>query len=181
MKILAMGGGENGRPGKPYEIKMFDEEIVKMTGRKNPNFLFIAFTQKSAESAETYAAVAVSKVSPLPEPDYVANPKAKPPVPANPAVDWIEGKQLYYTVYYQGELTFSGVNVAALPLEKLMENNFTEAEAGALSYDLFNAGITPIEVKVLDAKGKVVSSKLSIRKSTDIDVRFDSVDGINVT
>lgn len=54
MKILAMGGGENGRPGKPYEIKEFDEEIVKMTGRKNPNFLFISFTQKSAEGAEDY-------------------------------------------------------------------------------------------------------------------------------
>ena len=44
MKIVAMGGGENGRPGKPYEIKVFDEEIVKMTGKKSPNFLFIAFT-----------------------------------------------------------------------------------------------------------------------------------------
>lgn len=54
MRILAMGGGENGRPGKPYEIKKFDEEIVKMTGKKNPNFLFIAFTQKSVDSAEDY-------------------------------------------------------------------------------------------------------------------------------
>ena len=49
-----MGGGENGRPGKPYEIKIFDEEIVKMTGKKNPDLLFIAFTQKSAEGAENY-------------------------------------------------------------------------------------------------------------------------------
>lgn len=54
MNILAMGGGENGRPGKPYEIKVFDEEIVKMTGKKNPNLLFISFTQKSAEGAENY-------------------------------------------------------------------------------------------------------------------------------
>lgn len=54
MRILAMGGGENGRPGTLYEIKKFDEEIVKMTGKKNPNFLFIAFTQKSAEGAESY-------------------------------------------------------------------------------------------------------------------------------
>lgn len=54
MKILAIGGGENGRPGKPYEIKMFDEEIVKMTGKQTPNLLFIAFTQASAESAENY-------------------------------------------------------------------------------------------------------------------------------
>lgn len=54
MRILAMGGGENGRPGKPYEIKKFDEEIVKMTGKTNPTFLFIAFTQKSVDDAENY-------------------------------------------------------------------------------------------------------------------------------
>ncbi len=54
MNILAIGGGENGRPGKPYEIKQFDEEIVRMTGKKTPNLLFIAFTQKSAEGAESY-------------------------------------------------------------------------------------------------------------------------------
>jgi dipeptidase E len=54
MKIVAIGGGENGRPGKPYEIKKFDEEIVKMTNLSNPNFLFIAFTQSSAEGAEDY-------------------------------------------------------------------------------------------------------------------------------
>ena len=54
MNILAMGGGENGRPGKPYEVKLFDEEIVRMTGKKHPNLLFIAFTQKSAEGAESY-------------------------------------------------------------------------------------------------------------------------------
>lgn len=54
MKIVAIGGGENGRPGKPYEVKKFDEEIVKMTNLSNPNFLFIAFTQSSAEGAEDY-------------------------------------------------------------------------------------------------------------------------------
>ncbi len=54
MKILAMGGGENGRPGKPYEIKCFDEEIVRMTEKKNPNLLFVSFTQKSPDGAENY-------------------------------------------------------------------------------------------------------------------------------
>ena len=54
MNILAIGGGENGRPGTPYEIKSFDEEIVRMTGKEHPNLLFIAFTQKSAEGAESY-------------------------------------------------------------------------------------------------------------------------------
>ena len=54
MKILAIGGGENGRPGKPYEIKKFDEEIVKMSEKQNPNFLFIAFTQNDPKGAEDY-------------------------------------------------------------------------------------------------------------------------------
>ena len=54
MKILAMGGGENGRPGKPYEVKRFDEKVVELTGKESPNLLFIAFTQKSAEGAENY-------------------------------------------------------------------------------------------------------------------------------
>ena len=65
MKIVAMGGGENGRPGKPYEIKVFDEEIVKMTGKKSPNFLFIAFTQKNIEGAEMYYGVISKNFSDL--------------------------------------------------------------------------------------------------------------------
>ena len=65
MNILAIGGGENGRPGKPYEIKQFDEEIVRMTGKKNPNLLFVAFTQKSAEGAESYYEVIKKNFSDL--------------------------------------------------------------------------------------------------------------------
>lgn len=45
-KIVAIGGGENGRvdeTGKvyPYDTKSIDKEIVNLTGKKNPNFLFI--------------------------------------------------------------------------------------------------------------------------------------------
>ena len=58
MKIVAMGGGENGRPGKPYEVKKFDEKVVEMTGKESSNLLFIAFTQKSAEGAEMIKALA---------------------------------------------------------------------------------------------------------------------------
>ena len=57
MKIIAMGGGENGRPGTSYEIKMLDERVVKLTDKQFPNLLFIAFTQKSAENAESYYSV----------------------------------------------------------------------------------------------------------------------------
>lgn len=133
---------------------------------------------KTLRSKETFAAVAVSKVSPLPEPDYVANPKAKPPVAAAPVVNWIEGKQLYYTVYYQDTLDFVGLSIAGLPVENLSGNNFAMAEAGALPLDLFSAGVSSVELKVSNVKAKITSSKFSIKKEAIVSVDFDSVDGI---
>ena len=49
-KIVAIGGGENGRINskgvqKPYETKEIDEEIVKLSGKEKPNFLFMAHSQ----------------------------------------------------------------------------------------------------------------------------------------
>ena len=40
-KIVAIGGGENGRGEHPYETGPFDREIVRLTGKDDPNFLFI--------------------------------------------------------------------------------------------------------------------------------------------
>lgn len=59
MKIVAIGGGENGRlksdgTRAPYDIKVFDEEIVKLTSKINPNYLFIGFTQAELDSADFY-------------------------------------------------------------------------------------------------------------------------------
>ena len=46
-KIVAIGGGENGRiksngTYSPYETKQIDMEIINITGKKHPNFLFLA-------------------------------------------------------------------------------------------------------------------------------------------
>lgn len=46
-KIVAIGGGENGRILENgyqtmYETQIMDEEIIRLTDQKNPNFLFIA-------------------------------------------------------------------------------------------------------------------------------------------
>ncbi len=54
MKIVAIGGGENGRPGTEYEIKVFDEEIVRLTNKSNPNYLFIGFAQSNSERQQSY-------------------------------------------------------------------------------------------------------------------------------
>jgi len=55
MKIVAIGGGENGRPGHVYETKEIDEEIVKMAGKKNPALLFIGFASGSISYGEVMA------------------------------------------------------------------------------------------------------------------------------
>lgn len=62
-KIIAIGGGENGRKGYPYETKEIDEEIVKQTNLKNPQFLFIGFA--SGKFEESYFNVMSSIYSEL--------------------------------------------------------------------------------------------------------------------
>lgn len=58
--IVAIGGGENGRVlsnGKKtiYDTKIIDEEIVALTNKKNPNFLFIAHAMSfSLDIEENY-------------------------------------------------------------------------------------------------------------------------------
>lgn len=49
-KIVAIGGGENGRVGsggekKPYETFEIDQEIVKLSGKDKPHFLLLAHSQ----------------------------------------------------------------------------------------------------------------------------------------
>ncbi|MCL2621764.1 MAG: Type 1 glutamine amidotransferase-like domain-containing protein [Firmicutes bacterium] len=55
MKIVAIGGGENGREGYPYEIKEIDEEIVRLADKSHPNYLFIGFA--SGQWADSYFSV----------------------------------------------------------------------------------------------------------------------------
>ena len=58
-KIVAIGGGFNGRlkddgTYDPYETGPMDQEIIRITGKKNPNFLFIAHSQEKEEIQEQY-------------------------------------------------------------------------------------------------------------------------------
>lgn len=50
VKIIAIGGGENGRMGTLYETGSIDEEIVFFSGKKNPKLLFIPPPSKFDES-----------------------------------------------------------------------------------------------------------------------------------
>ena len=59
-KIVAVGGGENGRLKSdgtrtmyPYELEKMDKEIIKLTKKEHPNFLLIAHSQP-LERQEVY-------------------------------------------------------------------------------------------------------------------------------
>ena len=58
-KIVAIGGGENGRTTfsgvkMPYELREIDTEIIRLTGKKTPNFLFLGHSQNRPEYEELY-------------------------------------------------------------------------------------------------------------------------------
>lgn len=49
MKIVAIGGGEIGRPGYPVEATEIDKEIIKLTGKNNPKLLFLPTASSDSE------------------------------------------------------------------------------------------------------------------------------------
>lgn len=49
IKIVAIGGGEIGRPGYPVETTKIDKEIIKLSGKKNPKVLFIPTASSDSE------------------------------------------------------------------------------------------------------------------------------------
>jgi dipeptidase E len=49
-KIVAIGGGEIGRPGTPVETTKIDRGMIELTGKKNPRLLFIPTASSDSES-----------------------------------------------------------------------------------------------------------------------------------
>lgn len=49
-KMIAIGGGEIGRPGFPIETTKIDKEIIKLTGKKKPRLLFLPTASGDSES-----------------------------------------------------------------------------------------------------------------------------------
>ena len=48
-KIVAIGGGEIGRPGYSIETLKIDKEIIRLSGKKRPRFLFIPTASLDAD------------------------------------------------------------------------------------------------------------------------------------
>lgn len=58
-KIVAIGGGKNGRINdsgiqQPYETRKIDGEIIKLTGKRHPHFLFLGHSQIEVSNEESY-------------------------------------------------------------------------------------------------------------------------------
>jgi len=49
-KIIAIGGGEIGRPGYPVETTSIDEEIIRLSGKDKPKLLFIPTATNDSET-----------------------------------------------------------------------------------------------------------------------------------
>jgi dipeptidase E len=49
MKIIAVGGGDIGKPGKKAQTTSIDKEIIKQTGKKRPRLLFIPTASGDSE------------------------------------------------------------------------------------------------------------------------------------
>ncbi len=54
-KIVAISGGEIGRPGYPVQTTKIDKEIIRLTGKKHPKLLFVPTA--SADDASYYEIV----------------------------------------------------------------------------------------------------------------------------
>ncbi len=50
MKLVAIGGGEIGRPGTSIETESIDTEIIRLTGKAHPRLLFISTASGDSES-----------------------------------------------------------------------------------------------------------------------------------
>ena len=50
MKLMLIGGGDNGHGTTTYETKEIDEEIVRMTNKNSPTFLFIGLASSFSDS-----------------------------------------------------------------------------------------------------------------------------------
>lgn len=48
-KIIAIGGGEIGRPGFPVETTKIDKEIIRLSGKKKPKLLFVPTASSDSE------------------------------------------------------------------------------------------------------------------------------------
>ncbi len=135
----------------------------------------IEVVAQSTYSKPVADAAFVSVMTPIPDPEPGPDGKTpKKPVPAPAAITWIQGENLYYTVYYQDNLEFVGVTAAGNPYE----GSKLYAQAGMIAKDMLTPGTAAFEVKVQNEAAKVYSSKYSVKTGAQPTVRIAAINDI---
>lgn len=125
---MLIGGGNIGRGYTSYETETIDKEIVKMTKKDNPNFLFIGFASSFADSyykiiKKIYANLGCN-TSYIKKKNLLNNP------------DIVKNKILEADIIY-----FGGGDTIKL-LEKIKEYNLKEIIDKAISNNAVIAGMS---------------------------------------
>ncbi len=196
-RILNASHGVSGASGKtpavPAELPQWKDFSIGEDGSfeisLNPSSFeegtsIIEFFVRTGFSPRTTMAAIVSRVTPLPGPDP-EDPKAKAPVAAAPVFSWIEGENLYYTCYYQGDLGLSSLNAAGEVLaetpegsaEPYVHSNAVFAQGGVISESLFGDTSGNADIKIVAGNGKSYSSKYSVTRYAKPSVKIDTVGG----
>lgn len=160
MKLMLIGGGNVGRGNAIYDMKEIDEEVVKMCGKDNPNFLFIGLANSFADSYYDYVkkiykdlgceTVYLKKKNVLNNPDIVKNKIEK------------------------ADIIYVGGGDTLKLMETLYEYNIDEHIKNAISRDCVVAGVSAGAI-MLCKKG--FSDSLIIRGESD---KYTYVDGLGV-
>ena len=127
-KFMLIGGGNIGRSDTEYETETIDKEIVKMTKKDNPNFLFIGFASSFADSyyktiKKIYQNLGC-KTSYIKKKNLINNP------------DIVKNKILEADIIY-----FGGGDTIKL-LEKIKDYNLKETIDKAISNNTVIAGMS---------------------------------------
>ncbi|MBR3049153.1 MAG: Type 1 glutamine amidotransferase-like domain-containing protein [Bacilli bacterium] len=127
-KFMLIGGGNIGRNNTEYETETIDKEIVKMTDKDNPTFLFIGFASSFADSyykiiKKIYQNLGCN-TSYIKKKNLINNP------------DIVKNKILEADIIY-----FGGGDTLKL-LEKIEENNLKEVIDKAISNNTVIAGMS---------------------------------------
>ncbi|MCQ2612530.1 MAG: Ig-like domain-containing protein [Treponemataceae bacterium] len=196
-RILNASHGVSGASGKtpavPAELPAWNDFSIAEDGSfeisLNPSSFeegtsIVEFFVKTGFSPKTTMAAIVSRVTPLPGPDP-EDPKAKAPVAAAPVFSWIEGENLYYTCYYQGDLTLFSLSAAGEVFAETPEgasgpvvNGKTLfAQGGMISESLFGETSGNADIKIVAGNGKSYVSKYSVTRYAKPSVKIDTVGG----
>ncbi|MCR5699506.1 MAG: hypothetical protein K6G52_07680, partial [Treponemataceae bacterium] len=91
----------------------------------------------------------------------------------SPLINWIEGENIYYTVFYRDVYEFAGLKINGQDAPQ-----FTDSVCGMIERDSLNYGANSLEVSIKDGAGKIYASSISVKRQSKIHAYIESVGGV---